>query len=111
MPTRAHGHRPSFFPDPASDRLMDMVVRLTGEISVLYDRVDTLETLLSRSGVLSAAEMAELDLDEQTVARREPLRAELVGRIFRILEKEREAIAAGDTKASYHDLMAELSGT
>ena len=50
----AKGRKPQYFADPATDRLLSMVLALTQELSVARDRIDTLERLLDRAGVLAA---------------------------------------------------------
>lgn len=42
------GKRPAFFDDPAIDQLMAIVMSMSAEMSVLYDRVDTIERLLDK---------------------------------------------------------------
>jgi hypothetical protein len=45
LPNHVTGKCPAFHADPAIDRLIAMVLSLTREVSVLRDRVDTLEVL------------------------------------------------------------------
>lgn len=92
LPRRVKGARPRFHAEPAIDRLVAMVVALTSEVSVLADRVATLETL---SGVGHAAVDAHVpDLAER--ARREALREALIARVFAALEVELEGEEPGD---------------
>ena len=39
----AKGGRPRYFPDPASDRILAVVIALAGEVSMLRDRLTTIE--------------------------------------------------------------------
>jgi hypothetical protein len=38
----AKGRKPRYFADPATDKLLDMVVKLTAELSVTRDRLDAI---------------------------------------------------------------------
>ena len=43
---KAKGQRPTFFDDPDTDKLVSMLMGLAGEVSVMRDRMDTIERLL-----------------------------------------------------------------
>ena len=43
-PLAAKGRRPQFLDDPDSDRLLAMIMALTGELAVLRERLDTPRT-------------------------------------------------------------------
>lgn len=68
----------TFFEDPATDRLLAMVMTLAAELAVTKDRLATLEAVLDTSGALdrdaldrftpSAAEKARMDADRQAFA-------------------------------------------
>ena len=45
---KAKGQRPTFFDDPDTDKLVSMLMGLAGEVSVMRDRMDTIERLLGR---------------------------------------------------------------
>ena len=49
---RAKGRRPEYFEDPATDRLLSMVLALAAEVSALRERLDTVERLLERNGAI-----------------------------------------------------------
>jgi len=86
LPRRAKGRRPQFYEDPAVDQLFAIVTALTGEISVLFDRVDTLERLLTASRVLPAQAIEAYVPDEAAAAQRGQRRDELLRRVFAVLE-------------------------
>jgi hypothetical protein len=97
LPRRAKGARPRFHDEPAIDRLIAIVVALASEVSVLADRLATLEQL---SGVGHAAVDAHaLDMAER--ARREARREALVARVFAALDDEIEGLARGESEAGY----------
>ncbi len=89
LPRRVKGARPRFHDEPAIDRLIAMLVALTSEVSVLADRLATLEAL---SGVGHDAVDAHVpDLSER--AWREARREALIARVFAALEVELEGPA------------------
>ncbi len=84
----AKGRKPRYFSDPATDKLLSMVLALTQELSVARDRIDTLERLLDRAGLL-AAETVEAYLPTPVeAAARADTRAAMLRRIFRAVEKD-----------------------
>ncbi|NQV21624.1 MAG: hypothetical protein HQ511_09430 [Rhodospirillales bacterium] len=53
LPKKAKGARPYFFDDPAIDKAIALVMGLAGEVSVMHDRLDTIERLLEKNSTLS----------------------------------------------------------
>ncbi len=84
----AKGRKPQYFADPATDKLLSMVLALTQELSVARDRIDTLERLLDRAGVLAARTVDEYLPTPEEAAARATLRAGMIRRVFRAAEKE-----------------------
>jgi xanthine/CO dehydrogenase XdhC/CoxF family maturation factor len=98
-----------FFDDANVVRLMDIILRLSGEVSVLYERLDTMEQLLASAGVLSAVAVEEYRPDEAVSTRRADWRLRFLRRVFRIVADEREALANGETEDAYRALHAAVS--
>jgi len=86
LPRIAKGSRPEFYEDPAIDQLFAIVTALTGEISVLFDRVDALERLLTQARVLPAGAVEAYVPDRAAAAIRGERRDELLRRVFAVLE-------------------------
>ncbi|MCW5572843.1 MAG: hypothetical protein KIT37_07415 [Steroidobacteraceae bacterium] len=82
-PTRAKGHLPQYFDDPAIDQLHAALLALAAELSVAYDRIDTLERVLERSGKLSRGDLEAFEPDETAAAERAARREALVARLLR----------------------------
>lgn len=95
------GQRPAFHEQGSIDRLVAMVLALTGEVSVLADRVRTLEALGTRAGWLEAgaADAYRPDLPEREA--REQAREALVGRVLAIVDEELADLADDDSDAEY----------
>jgi len=82
------GRKPQYFADPATDKLLSMVLALTQELSVARDRIDTLERLLDRAGVLAAQTVEDYLPTAEEATERGERRAEMLRRVFRGAEKE-----------------------
>ncbi len=103
------GKRPHFFDDPAIDQLFAIVMAMSAELSVLWDRVDTTERLLDKKGTLTRADIEAFRPDEGVHAERTERRNGYIDRIFRIIREERESLVAHDKMDEYRELMDDLS--
>ncbi len=93
MAKTAKGKRPVYFEDPQVDKLLAMVIALTGEVSVLRERLDTLERLLETKDIVSISTIEACQPDEQVEKERSQWRQEYIARVMRVLQDELEAIA------------------
>ena len=93
LPRIAKGRRPRYFADPATDKLLDMVVNLMAELSVTRDRLDTVERLLDAHGILAAAEIETFKPSPEAETERQRRRTRLVQRTLRPVERELEETA------------------
>lgn len=101
LPRHVSGTRPAFHDDPAIDRLIAMVLALTREVSVLRDRVDTLEVLGVDAGWL-APDGVETHVAPLPVRqRREAAREAMIGRVLSIMSEEIADLETGATDAGY----------
>lgn len=101
VPQTAKGHRPTFFTDPVNDRMMAMMMALVTEVSVLRDRVDTVEAIAEKKGIILADEIESYEPDPARAEAREKVRQEFLDRIFYIFQEEVEDVARGDTPDAY----------
>ena len=90
----AKGRRPIYFENPETDKLLAMVLALAEEVSVLRDRLDTIERLAQAKDLLSQAEIDAYQPDPQAAAERDQQRAAYIARILRIVQADKEAIAS-----------------
>ncbi|WP_145916988.1 hypothetical protein [Erythrobacter sp. QSSC1-22B] len=93
---RAKGRRPEFFEDPALDRLYSVVFALAGEVSVLRERLDTVERLLERNGSVNRADIEAYEPDRQAGEERGLATRAYLARIMRGFQQEVEAMEADD---------------
>lgn len=74
----------------SEERLLAMVTALTGQLAVARERIDTLERLLSRSGVLSPDAIETFEADATESAERDALRRSVIAKVFRPLQDAAE---------------------
>jgi hypothetical protein len=80
--------RPTFFPDPASDRLTAIITALTAEVGVLMDRVDAIESIARSKGIMLEGEVDAYQPTPEEAERRRRRRDAYIGRVFFVLEEE-----------------------
>lgn len=105
LPKASKGGRPQFLDSPDSERLLNMVVALAGEISLLHDKLDSLARVASTKPVFSLDEVNRYAPDEAVLAERAERRAAFLGRVFRIVHAEAERAANPEAK-DYAEIMA-----
>jgi hypothetical protein len=69
---------PTFFPDPAIDRLTNAVLKLSGEVWVLTERLAAVEALATRRGLAVDDELASFSFTPVEDAKLQAARAEFV---------------------------------
>ena len=92
LPRAYKGKRMTFFQDPGLDQLYGVVVALTAEVSVLADRLDTMERLLDANGSVSRADIEAYRADETVEGERTERRDGYIGRVFQALSEEAQAL-------------------
>jgi hypothetical protein len=94
--TRAKGRRPDYFDDPAIDRLLSLAMALTAEVSVLRERLDTVERLLEARGGLNRADIDAFAPDRDAGAERGEATRAFIARVMRGFQQDVEAMANPD---------------
>lgn len=84
LPRVAKGKRPQFFDDPAIDQMMTFIIELSAEVSVVYDRLDTVERLLDAKGTVSRADIEAYRAPEAVENERMARRDGYLKRVFRM---------------------------
>lgn len=92
MAKKAKGKRPVYFDDPQLDKLLAIVLALAGEVSVLRERLDTLERLAEIKGVFLISEIEAYEADGQVAQEREQWRADYIARVLRVVQEELDAL-------------------
>ncbi len=89
---KAKGKRPAYFEDPAIDRLMSITMALASEVSVMRERMDTIERLLHAKGTISRADIEAYEPDREAGTQRGLLTREFIQRIMRGVQQDMEAL-------------------
>jgi len=96
LPRKAKGKRSIFFDDPALDQMMTFILELSAEVSVLYDRVDTVERLLDTKGTINRDDIESYDPGETIESERMERRDAYLKRVFRMHAGDDTAAADQD---------------
>ncbi len=91
---KAKGRRPRYFDQPAQDRMLSMLMALIGEVSVLRERLDTVERLLEAKGSLDRADIESFAPDKEAARERGILTRDYIHRVMRAVQQDMEAMAA-----------------
>ena len=103
---KAKGKRPAYFADPATDRTLSIVMALAGEISVMRERMDTIERLLDAKGAISRSDIEAYVPDTAAGKERGLLIKDYIARIMRGVQQDMEALA--ETEPTVEELSKTL---
>lgn len=101
------GQRPQYFADPATDKLLTMVVTLASELSVTRDRLDAVERILQQNDLLDRTQVDNFEPDEEADLARQSQRQILVERLLQTVTAELDETLT-DLPASREALLKEL---
>lgn len=93
---KAKGKRPYFLADADTERLMTIVMALAQEVSVMRERLDTVERLLERNGAVTRADIEAFSPTKQEAEERGARTQEFLTRILRVMQQEKEALSSDD---------------
>lgn len=93
---KAKGRRPQYFDDPGMDRMLSMLMALVGEVSVVRERLDTIERLLEVKGSLTRADIEAYAPDRDAAFERGCLTREYIARVMRGVQQEVEAMSVAE---------------
>jgi hypothetical protein len=102
------GRRPKFHEDPAVDKVQAMVMALAGEVAVMHDRLDTIERIADKKGVVLNAEIESFEPDQAVLAAREAWRQEFLTRVLYVFRKEMDEYKTGDTDERFKAALNEI---
>ncbi len=94
MPRTIRGGRSYFFQDPATDKVLNMVVTLASEVWTLRERLAAMEAIGVRQGALSAGELDEFEFTPEQDARLALDRKDFIENLFRVLQEQADTAAA-----------------
>jgi hypothetical protein len=103
---KAKGKRPAYFDDAALDRMLSILLAVVGEVSVLKERLDTVERLLDTNGTISRADIEAYEPDRDAAYERGLGTKEYIARVMRGVQQDMEAMAG--TERPIPELIEEL---
>jgi hypothetical protein len=103
------GRRPQFHQDPAVDKLHGMIMAMATEMSVLYERLDTMERVAARKGVMLQTELENYTPDAEAAGAREAWRQKFLERLFYLYREDVDDRLNQDNDASYAAFLKEIS--
>ncbi len=105
----AKGEKPVNFADPAVDKLLGITMSLASEVSVLRDRLDTLERLIDRHGLVRRSDIESFEPSPAERAERIAARAEFVERILLVVQRDLEESQTGRVARPLKDIIADYA--
>jgi len=92
LPRIAKGKKPVYLDERAVDNLASAVLALTQEVSVMRDRLDTVEKLIEKHGLFGQSEIETFQPDAATSAARSEQRRAYLARVFKYVQDELDRI-------------------
>ena len=87
------GKRP-YFMTPEVERVMAIAMSIAQELAVARTRLDTLERILERKGIMSRADIEAFEPTPEDATERGLWMQEYIARVLRIVQQEAEHMAA-----------------
>jgi hypothetical protein len=105
----ARGKRPQFNPVPGIDEAMSMILVLANELSVVRDRLDTVEKIAAAKGVMLEAEIDAFEPDQATLEARELRRQDFLARLFYLARKQAAELQTDDSAERYEKALGDIA--
>lgn len=110
-PRHAKGKRPQFFEADGVDEAMSMILVLASELCAMRDRLDTIERLAERKGIILQEEIEKFEDDDASCAARDARRSEFLERLYYLTMKKAEEQLSGDSADRYSGLLSEIASS
>lgn len=105
----AKGKRPQFYKVEGMDEAMSMIMTLASELTVMRDRMETMELLLAEKGALSAGAIDAFEPNGSQLSLRDERRQELLNRMYYLTLKRAHEQAEDETEKGYFDTLSEIA--
>ncbi|MDB4293048.1 hypothetical protein N9954_06520 [Maribacter sp.] len=94
---KSKGKRPYFHDDPAVERVLNITMALAGELAVARERMDSIERLLEKKGLVTREEIENFVPEtEEQEEQRQTWHSEYISRVLRIVQQEMEEMENPD---------------
>ncbi len=95
--SKSKGKRPYFHNDPAVERVLNITMAVAGELAVMRERMDTIERLLEKKGLVSQEEIDNyIPETKEEETQRQTWHSEYISRVLRIVQQEMEELENPD---------------
>ena len=108
LPKASKGGRSFALDSDDSEKLLNMVIALTAEVSVLNDKVENLAAVAAKGLAFERDDVLAYQPDEEETKQRTVYRKDLVDRVLRIIHADFERQTA--PKVDYEDMIKMVSG-
>jgi hypothetical protein len=105
----ARGKRPVFYDTPGLDEAMSMIMVLANELSVVRDRLDTVEKVAAAKGVILDAEIEAFEPDQAVLEARELRRQDFLARLFYLARKQAAELQTNDSAERYSKALKDIA--
>ncbi|MCS6987581.1 MAG: hypothetical protein NZM40_09185 [Sphingomonadaceae bacterium] len=109
LPRDARGRRPQFYAAQGLDQAMSMILVLAAELSVMRERMDTLEGVLAAHGIDATAAIEAHEPSPETLARREAWRQAFLARLYYLARKDAADAARGETEQAFRRTIEDIA--
>ena len=101
------GRRPDFLGSPHEEKMLFILMALVAEVSVVRERMDTIERLLEEKGTISRADIEGFTPDLETGKERGRMTRAYIARIMRGVQQQMEQMAVDEP--TLEEVVEELS--
>ena len=92
LPRVAKGKKPLYLDERAVDNLASAILALTQEVSVMRDRLDSVERLIEQHGLFAQADIESFQPGDQAMEARSAQRRAYLARVFKYIDDELDRI-------------------
>lgn len=89
---KAKGKRPQYFDAPESERMLSILMAVVAEVSVVRERLDTIERLLDQKGTINRDDIESYTPDRDAAYERGLSTREYIARVMRGVQQNVEAM-------------------
>lgn len=105
----AKGERPQNFSDPAIDKVLGIALSLASELSVVRDRLDALERLIEKQGLLPRSAVDGFEPTAEEKAERARWRTEYLDRVLQVAHRDLDELQTGRTARPLEEIVADFA--
>jgi len=111
LPRKSKGHRPKYFEDAAIDRVLAITLSLAGEVSVLRDRIDTIERLSSLGKPFGPVDVDSFEPSAEIATDRERWRANYLEQVLLVIQQDVDDLKRPHSAHSYEAAVKSVENT